>query len=112
MTKIIREIFPSKNPKGEWVNPAFPIWDKRTWPEYFGPDNFEIGKKYRIELPRYKHENKSEYREGIVTRNNVINTNNARALEIIVEEKLKGKPRKVRRKYSYYRMRIAFELDN
>jgi hypothetical protein len=82
-----------------------------SWSEYFGPKNFEVGKTYRIVSVKYKKEKEIEYREGIVTRNDVIQNNGARALEMIVEERWRRSRRNVRRMYSYYKMVEVWELN-
>ncbi len=84
---------------------------KRQHLEYFGPGNFEVGKAYRIVLEKYRKPNQTVVREGVVVRNDVVQCNNARALEMrCVEERRRKSSRNVRRMYSYYKMKEVWEL--
>ncbi len=83
-----------------------------SYSEFFGPRNFEVGKRYRIVLEKYKKPNQTVTREGVVVRNDVVQCNNARALEMRCVEERRGKSsRNVRRMYSYYKMKEVWELD-
>ena len=74
----------------------------------FCPKDFQEGWKVRIELLEYKHLEGSEFIEGIVTNPSCFDEEGTFALELLVNEKFRGRRNgNMPRRYSYYRIKSA-----